>query len=345
MSSIFLHANSFLGLKYPQRLRFNQMTVWVWEPVLKCLSSFCLRRRRLYLYPHLILRQLVTIMLPQSKVFNPYITESIFARTFQLYREHQRILFSMPQFQRAKIYFVVERKKVRFSIEEITLHSNAVCDFVFIVADKEVIRVSENLARFTPPQVVEVQFAPEKSTGEFMTFRVWTLSGEIEEVKFFPHGILSELGIDVNDFSKILYIGQSNEIKERSTKHEKLQQVLAEKADDKDIYVYFFQFSERQVEISPLINDFQFVVGDSVTEISSEGKINLVEMSLINYFKPTYNFAYKESYLPTNKQVEKLLRENGYNKIVLEVKHDRIYWNFGSEVVSPKLEHEIIFEL
>jgi len=120
----------------------------------------------------------------------------------------------------------------------------------------------------------------------------------------------------------------------------KIQQALSEAGDKEDIYLYFFIVNER----ATFWNSYDPNASDT-TEITDQGRLNLIEMSLINYFKPKYNETYKNSEISLNKQVNELLKMNNYTRIVAESSFDSTFWKFGSDVVKPKQHHSAVYKL
>lgn len=313
-----------------------------------------------------------------EKVFNPYVTDSVFVRAYQLYNEHRDYLYSLPHFQKSNIYFVVERQKVRFIPSEMEINPDGVIKFVFDIAGRSLeymdhlvqimlrrwlgdnaptdfqstiicgtdhSQIQHNLQRLNPSFTAGIVLDLPTSNAEIIPLAFYTNQGLVSNGALASHAILQELRIDIGDFSKILYVGQSKKIQRRAVTHEKIQQALAERSSNADIYLYFFQFSENQFTVNHPINNIQLIQNSRPIDISHKGKTNLVEMALINYFKPIYNRNFVEADISSNQQVKTLLRANGYTKMVMEVIHDDVFWKFGSEMIAPATSHTIVYDL
>ncbi len=135
-------------------------------------------------------------------------------------------------------------------------------------------------------------------------------------------------------------------MKNRVSSHEKIQRALAEVSDDKDIYLYLFQFAERRIFINRVPEEIDYECSEIyLPDINDEGKISLIEMGLINYFKPKYNSTFVNSEIASNRQVLDLLKSNGFSKLAIDIGFDSEFWYFGSEKISPQSEHLIMYEL
>jgi hypothetical protein len=202
---------------------------------------------------------------------------------------------------------------------------------------KEVIRRKTSL-------LTGISFNNTKSNGNVLVVNLFSThwSGELPML---AHNLLDLQNIHVGDSPKVLYIGQSKQIRRRTSAHEKIQRALSEVSDDRDIYVYFFTFVTQEIfmnrpdEMIKLLND------PDAGRIEDEGQLNLVEMALINYFKPKYNTTFVSSAILLNQQVEHLLRANGFTQMALEISFDDPLWCFGSDHISPKQNHIIIHRL
>ena len=131
-------------------------------------------------------------------------------------------------------------------------------------------------------------------------------------------------------------------MRQRTISHEKIQQALAELEDKEDVYLYLFNIKVSRT----LWNSDRFLYDSKdLAIITDEGLINLTEMALINYFKPKYNSNFVNSKIPINKQVDELLKVNGYTRLNAEISFDSPFWRFGSSVVKPKQHHMIVYKL
>ncbi|NOK58707.1 MAG: hypothetical protein GFH27_549301n265 [Chloroflexi bacterium AL-W] len=312
----------------------------------------------------------------KEKIFNPYMKQSIFVRPFQFYGDYKDFVFSQDRIENANIYFIVERLRIRFIPEKISVKPTGEMRFVFnrtgrnfklsvdfarilleshltsemkrvtsttlfgLDMSKVMRQISNNNKGITAGCVFDIH----SSSTDILKFTVFNTNGFSIDGYLSPHGLLSREIIDFNNFSQLLYVGKSKDISNRSVKHEKILQALAECSDDKDIYLFFCEFDENQITLIPMAGNRMLVSNDSVKDIDKIPKIELIEMCLINYFKPLCNEGYKYTDIINNKKVDEYLKANEYTKIVIETDHDHAFWRFGSDFIQPSLRHEIIFE-
>ncbi|MBK8899921.1 MAG: hypothetical protein IPM53_01940 [Anaerolineaceae bacterium] len=310
-----------------------------------------------------------------EKIFLPYLETSICARPFQLYGDFSKAIFSNPAFELSNIYFIAENTKVRFIPEKTTVHRNGKIKFALQVANKYSITHKMDLARLLLGDEMPQRFKSTiagvknldhfrkklnkwysstttgisinkgKSTENYVVLDLYTSNMDAELPPIFPHDLIDLQKIKIEGFPKILYIGKSLQIKNRTSNHAKIQRALSEVADNKDIFVNFIKFSAKKLIMnSP--NDFiQTLKEPEADYIEKEGLINLVEMSLINYFKPIYNSNFVESDIPSNKQVENLLVANGFSQMVCEINFEAESCFFGSDHISPSFKHILMYQL
>lgn len=311
-------------------------------------------------------------------IFNPFLSKSLFFRPEQMYGENKKIFEDLPHIVLGNIYFLAERRKVRVIPESIQLSSDGHVSVSFLLENGKtipscfpfaptIIGLSEkfsevygdatnlqkyvvgvqsqeeylskkNLASKTP--LVGVSLDRSAQTKKNVALRIHTPDGRVGNLPLSVHSILSEFEIDIGDYPRVLYIGKSEHLTDRIYRHEKIQQALATIDDDSDLYLYAFQFDANKYTTSDLPNKTLVVHRDHVNDISTKNQISLVEMSLINYFKPPLNIDYKDADITINPVFIAAL--NGrYNRLVLEVDHDSGFWNFGTGHVKESLRHQI----
>ena len=183
-----------------------------------------------------------------------------------------------------------------------------------------------------------------KSDENNIVINIYTPFDKCIQVFCGPHQLLNMTKIFINDDSEILYVGQSHNMPERIISHEKVQRALAEAEDNEDIYIYFFSINERVIFAGEVLGIFDENFGD-VNEITNKSRVNLVEMVLINYFRPEYNTTFVNSEIPLNNQVDNFLRKNEYTRMIVEVNCDSKFFRFGSSTVRAKQQHMIVHKL
>ncbi|MCB0191356.1 MAG: hypothetical protein KDJ65_05380 [Anaerolineae bacterium] len=310
-----------------------------------------------------------------EKVFLSYLYTSIRARPFQLYDEIGKILFARPEIEHSNIYFIVENTKIRFIPEKTTVDKNGVIKIFFRIANKRSMRrkvtfpqlfldkatlekgfksviigvkdqenFEKEMFRRKTSFLSGLSFNLTKSNDNILIFNVYTKDWT-RELPMIAHNLIDLLKISIADKSRILYIGQSNQIKKRIAVHEKIQRALSEVADDKDIYIYFFTFVAKHFYMNAPKRFAEFIENPETGYIHDQGLLNLVEMGLINYFKPRYNSTFVDTEISSNQQVEKLLRDNGFTQMVIDVDFDDKIWHFSSDCIPSKESHSIIYKI
>lgn len=214
------------------------------------------------------------------------------------------------------------------------------------ILQKYVVRVN-NQAEYIARQqstsdrpLIGVSLDGEAQNKKNIALRLHTPDGQVTGLPLSVHGILSAFEIDIGDHPLVLYIGKSEHLKDRIYRHEKIQQALSTIDDDSDLYLYAFQFDTNKYTRSYLPDKNLVHKRDFVTDIAAEDQLAIVEMCLINYFKPRLNKDYKDCEIPLNPVYQAALKGR-YNRVVLEVKHDAGFWNFGTEHIAAKLRHQI----
>ncbi len=246
----------------------------------------------------------------EHKGFNPYLAGSIFIRPFQLYGKYVEVLEASHEFSNATLYFIVKRKKMRFVLNETDFENDYLKFSISVAGEKTIthklsiwrlltgqdmhemkkllIFPISNLSDFQslqaahePYPISGISINKSNSDENVLAITIYTPYGQLLEEIAFPHSLVSLIDTDMDDVSKVLYIGQSRKMKQRALSHEKIQQALSEAGDKEDIYLYFFNVNEKIF----FWNSYGPNASDNI-EITDQGRLNLVEMTLINYFKP-----------------------------------------------------------
>ena len=310
--------------------------------------------------------------------FNPYLSDSLFFRPEQMYGENRKIFEELSYIVKGNIYLLAERRKVRVLPSSISLSADGYISASFILENgsaiparfpfaptilqlgtkflevygnvdtlqKYVVGVKNQDEYLTRQKsasdrpLIGVSLDGEAQNKKNIALRLHTPDGQVEKLPLSVHSILSAFEIDVGDHPLVLYIGKSEHLKDRIYRHEKIQQALSTIDDDSDLYLYAFQFDTNKYTRSYLPNQTLILKRDYVTDITAEDQLAIVEMCLINYFKPRLNKDYKDCDIPLNSVYQSALKGR-YNQVVLEVDHDSGFWNFGTEHTAVKLRHQI----
>jgi len=319
----------------------------------------------------------------ETKIYNPYLSESMFFKPEQMYGESREVFKEIPYIEKGNIYFIAERVRVRVIPTSVKLSEDAIIRFV-VQADghqerqveieaaplfidlgnmfRKVFGDSETLQRnmigVSDHQeyleklrasndsipIIGVSYMEGLQNKKNIPLRIHTPDGNYGDLPFTIHSILSEYGIEIGDFPKILYIGKSGKLNERIYRHEKIQEALAVIDDENDIFLYSFQFEDSRLRISEVPPNTVVHKKEEVDDIIEDDRIALVEMALINYFKPKMNTDYVNSDL-NDSEIFKRALYGKYNQLSQEVDHDGGFWNFGSDKVLPALRHEIHYSV
>ena len=310
--------------------------------------------------------------------FNPYLSDSLFFRPEQMYGENRKIFEELPYIAKSNIYLLAERRKVRVITSSISLSDDGYISASFTLEDGSAIPArfpfaptiiqlgtkfievygnadtlqkyvagvknqDEYLARqksASDRPLIGVSLDFEAQNKKNIALRLHTPDGQVGNLPFSVHSILSVFEIDVGDHPFVLYIGKSEHLKDRIYRHEKIQQALSTLDDDSDLYLYAFQFDANKYTRSYLPDRTLVLKRDYVTDIAAVDQLAIVEMCLINYFKPRLNIDYKNCDIPLNPVYQSALKGR-YNNVVLEVDHDSGFWNFGTEHIAAELRHQI----
>lgn len=305
-----------------------------------------------------------------QKLFSPYLQSVNFFKAYQIFSDHKDLLFSSPVIQNSNIYFIVEYDKIKLIPQKTKIDKDANITFYFRVANKKVIKKTINFLTILhqeSPYISCIFGASSYShyikllnkarsrgcyTGTGVVIR-YDLSNEetifvdimtedsiVTGVPIFISSILVHKSVSIGNYQKILYIGQSKDISKRISHHEKIQRATSEVHQDKEIFIHCFKF----VDYRCYINSDDFLNND-FSDILDEGKIDLLEMALINYFKPQYNDTYLNTDIQKNKKVEQLLRANNYTSLGATVSFDNEFLRYYTESVPVKNSHLIRYDI
>ena len=315
--------------------------------------------------------------------FNAHLTRSIFFKPEQLYDGNRKVLKNLEHIEKGNIYFIAERGKVRVDPKKVKLSSQGRLRIDLRLCDGKVIRETFDsaplfidfgnmfrktygdaetlqkhiesvedtehyrrlLSKSGPLPVIGLSLAPENQNKKNVALRLYTPDGQVSDALFPIHSIISAYGVDTRDTPKIAYIGKSSSLNERIYKHEKIQQALSVLDDESDIYLYAFQFDSDKIINKKLPGGQTYLERNYTNDVAYADAISLVEMCLINYFKPALNEDYINANIPNNDIFKRSLN-NKYTHFVMEVIHDNgSFWEFGSEVITPSLMHTIRYNV
>lgn len=312
-------------------------------------------------------------LIQPQKTFYYYLTGSLFIRPFQLYGQYWNIVEKQIESLNPSLYFVAENSKIRYELEKTVVKKNGTLEIAFQVANSKLVKTQITLPEllyddlpndfkstiigtkdyldylktlwkkdYQQYSAISLDYNESDNTQLVLNLFTPTFSAKIPLP---AHTVAFRAMKKIEGFPKILYIGQSNKIKQRTFAHEKIQKALAEVNDSKDIYIYFFDFTSKTIMTSLPWEEMKPALDDPKVNINKKSRLNLVEMILINYFKPKYNKVFTRSNVEANMQVKKSLRANKFTQITIESSFDSDFWCFGSDVISFKKDHLITYQL
>lgn len=145
---------------------------------------------------------------------------------------------------------------------------------------------------------------------------------------------------------EVVYIGQTKDDKRhRLDGHEHLQRALAERSDDEQILVLIGRFRQKRLQVDE-IGPRAYAIGEfEESEIEARDKLTLIEMALINYFKPPLNDQHKDSPGLRGTVVERSLVKSGYDSVEIHFDPTNPLMFAGSEHAGFKEEHHILYSI
>ncbi|MDK9779237.1 MULTISPECIES: hypothetical protein [unclassified Vibrio] len=314
--------------------------------------------------------------------FKGHITDSFFFKPSQLYDENRKILKDLSHIEKGELYFIVERGRVRISPKSMSMTRDGYITFD-LVGDsghiatptiessrlfidlgnkfKEIYGSWSKLQQYVVKvdskseydllqrqgsslPKIGVSLVPEKQNKKNFVIKLYTPDGQVNDMEFQLHSIISEYELETFDFPKIVYIGKSSNLEDRIYKHEKIQQALACCDDDSDIYLYAFQFDCEKI-IKECINGVNYLRSGDVDDITRDDRRTIVEIGLINYFKPQLNVHYIGDDLTNIEVINNVLLDK-FTHICVELIFDPgVFWKFGTQSVACSYEHMHIIKI
>ena len=304
------------------------------------------------------------------KIFTPYLKSVNFFKAYQIFDDYKNILFSSPIIKDSNIYFIVEYDKIKFIPSRVSISRNATINFYFKVGNKKTIKKKINFLTILHQKMphlscifgvgdnYEYQYLLDKkrkegcktitgvkirsdiSTDEVIYVDVITETHIITEMPIFLSILLLHEVVSIGNYQKILYVGQSKNMVSRISHHEKIQRATSIVHQDKEIYIHCFKFIDYRL----YFNNLDFLQEDN-EEILKSGQIDLLEMALINYFKPEYNKKYVNTNISINDKVNTLLKSNNYTALGATVSFDNEFLKYYTDHVPMKNSHVVYYQL
>lgn len=304
------------------------------------------------------------------KLFTPYLESVNFFKAYQIFDDYKKVLFSSPIIKDSNIYFIVEYDKIKFIPEKVSISRDATISFYFNVGNKK--KIKKKISFLTVlhqeiphisyvfgvkstseyeyllnekkkkgyPTITGIKVRNDISTDEVIYVDLICETHTIVGMPIFLSSLLVHEPISIGNYQKILYVGQSKNMVSRISHHEKIQKATSIVHQDKEIYIHCFKFTDYRM----YTNNLDFLKEDK-EDILNSGKIDLLEMALINYFKPDYNVKYVNSDIPANEKVNKLLKNNNYTALGATVSFDNEFLKYYTDHVPVKESHVICYQL
>ncbi|MGF6095745.1 hypothetical protein [Pseudomonas sp. 18175] len=317
---------------------------------------------------------------PPFKILKSHLVDGFFITAEKLYREFQQPLEAVGRFRSGRIYFLVKRRKARFS----SVRLSKKCQVVFKYASQGMLSRSHkvdiaqlihgapaiNKKYFPTPEYLQSMIQYVTSADEYgrllkrepLIAAIMPGRGEKERADraiayhfltpadptpadknrhiIFAHQLL-RITDDLPEKYEIMYIGKSMELYDRMNGHKRVQQAQAECEDDAEIYLYFFTPRFEAVASRDGIVIKQPCDYESLGE---ENLVLAVEAGLINYFSPEMNIQNKATDLRKSKAMTRVKSLN-YTHFISECNFDENDYAFETTKVRKSSRHEKIYSL
>jgi hypothetical protein len=317
---------------------------------------------------------------PPFKVLKSNLVDAFFITAEKLYREFERPLGLLDRFRSGRIYFIVKRRKARFS----SVFLSKKCQIEFEYASQGMssrlhkVDIAQlmhgapgvNKKYFPTPSHLQSMIRYVESADEYerllkqepLVAAVMPGRGEKERLDraiayhfltpadslprnenrhiIFAHQLL-RITDDIPDKYEVMYIGKAMELSERMDGHKRVQQAQAECEDDAEIYLYFFT---PQFEAMESRDGFVIKRIDDYVDLGEENLVLAAEAGLINYFAPEMNVQNKIADLRNSKAMSRV-KSLKYTHFVSECIFDEYDYAFETTKVRKSGAHAKIYSL
>ncbi|KAF2409526.1 hypothetical protein SAMN04490179_1295 [Pseudomonas antarctica] len=317
---------------------------------------------------------------PPFKILKSHLVDAFFITAEKLYREFKEPLGMVDRFRSGRIYFLVKRRKARFSSARLSKR----CQIVFKYTSQgmlsrphkvdiaQLIHGAPTINRkyFPTPAHLQSMIEYVDSANEYerllkrdpLVAAVMPGSGEKERVDraiayhfltpadplpkdenrhiIFAHQLL-RVTDDVPEKYEVMYIGKAMELSDRMHGHKRVQQAQAECEDDAEVYLYFFTPRFEAIESS----DGRILKQPSdYLALGEESLVLAAEAGLINHFSPEMNVQNKTTDLRKSKVMARV-RSLKYTHFISECNFDEHDYAFETTKISKSGVHEKIYSL
>ena len=230
------------------------------------------------------------------------------------------------------IYFICSLPKAYFIKDSIKFTASKLsCE---LIHNSENIKIDKSyLEIFDGSPLTETDFTLSKDNST-LTLTFYKNFIKQKEVVVSANEIFGASGLMETKKEKILYIGQAfGESGKRTAgvrleNHSTLQRILSDiqsSGSDEEVQLYLMNFKmEHILQLSGYSSRAKNDAAantffDTMDDYNQEMCINLVEASLINYFKPKYNVQYKKKIFSQNSSKFKIFYQNNISKISVQI--------------------------
>ena len=317
---------------------------------------------------------------PPFKILKSHLVNAFFITPDKLYREFEVPLEAVDRFRSGRIYFLVKRRKVRFSSASLSKK----CQIVFKYASQGMLSRPHkvdiaqlmhgapaiNKEFFPTPAHLQSMIQYVESADEYerllkrepMVAAVMPGSGEKERADraiayhfltpvdpmpkdenrhiIFAHQLL-RVTDDLPEKYEVMYIGKAMELSDRMDGHKRVQQAQAECEDNAEIYLYFFT---PQFEAMASRDGMVIKQPNDYMTLGEENLVLAAEAGLINYFKPEMNVQNKTAELRKSKTMARV-KCLKYTHFISQCNFDEHDYAFESSKVKKSGVHERIYSL
>lgn len=317
---------------------------------------------------------------PPFKILKSHLEDAFFITTDKLYREFEEPLGEVDRFKSGRIYFIIKRRKARFS----SIRLSKKCQIVFKYSSQRMLSRPHkvdiaqlmhsapaiNKQCFPTPADLQSMIQYVESVDEYKRLlkrnpsvaAIMPGSGEKERpdraIAFhlltpadpmpknenrhiiFAYQLL-RVTDDLPEKYEVMYIGKAMDLSDRMYGHKRVQQAQSECGDGEEIYLYFFTPRFEAVESR------DGIVIKQPNDYQNLGEENLVlaaEAGFINYFSPEMNVQNKTTDLRKSKALTRL-KNLKYTHFISECNFDEPDYAFETMKITKSGKHEKIYSL
>ncbi|CAB3887284.1 hypothetical protein [Achromobacter ruhlandii] len=317
---------------------------------------------------------------PPFKILKSHLEDAFFITIEKLYRELAEPLGSVDRFKSGRIYFLIKRRKARFS----SVSLSKKCQIVFKYSSQrmlsrphkvdiaQLMHAAPNINKeyFPTPADLQSMIQYVESADEYkrllkrnpLVAAIMPGRGEKERpdraIAFhfltpadpmpknanrhivFAYQLL-RVTDDLPEKYEVMYIGKAMDLSDRMDGHKRVQQAQSECGDDEEIYLYFFTPRFEAVESR------DGMVIHQPNDYQNLGEENLVlaaEAGFINYFSPEMNVQNKSTDLSRSKALTRL-KNLKYTHFISECNFDEPDFAFETMNIRKSGRHEKIYSL